>query len=70
MLARVIVLAGPSGAGKSHLAARLGLPVLRLDHLYRNGSDPALPRIADGANAGPADCDHPAARVQEVDRYG
>ena len=65
MLARVIVLAGPSGAGKSHLAARLGLPVLRLDDFYRNGSDPALPRIADGANAGLVDWDHPAAWVQE-----
>ena len=30
MRARVIVLAGPSGSGKSRLAARLGLPVLRL----------------------------------------
>lgn len=57
--ARVIVLAGPSGAGKSHLAERLGLPVLRLDDFYRNGSDPALPRIASGANAGLVDWDHP-----------
>ena len=43
--AQVIVLAGPSGAGKSHLAARLGLPVLRLDDFYRDGDDPALPRL-------------------------
>nr|WP_284289960.1 hypothetical protein [Angustibacter aerolatus] len=42
--ARVVVLAGPSGSGKSHLAARLGLPVLRLDDFYRDGDDPALPR--------------------------
>jgi uridine kinase len=57
--AQVIVLAGPSGAGKSRLAARLGLPVLRLDDFYREGTDPSLPRIADGANAGLVDWDHP-----------
>jgi uridine kinase len=57
--ARVIVLAGPSGAGKSRLAARLGLPVLRLDDFYKNGDDPSLPRITDGANAGLVDWDHP-----------
>lgn len=61
VLARAIVLAGPSGAGKSHLAERLGLPVLRLDDFYRSGSDPALPRISDGANAGLVDWDHPDA---------
>jgi uridine kinase len=57
--ARVIVLAGPSGSGKSHLAERLGLPVLRLDDFYRDGSDPALPRITSGANAGLVDWDDP-----------
>ena len=57
--ARVIVLAGPSGAGKSRLATRLGLPVLRLDDFYKDGTDPSLPRIQDGANAGLADWDHP-----------
>jgi uridine kinase len=46
MTARVIVLAGPSGAGKSHLAARLGLPIVRLDDFYRDGDDPELPTIA------------------------
>ena len=60
MLARVIVLAGPSGSGKSRLAARLGLPVLRLDDYYRDHDDPALPRITEGANAGLADWDDPA----------
>lgn len=40
---RVVVLAGPSGSGKSHLAARLQLPVLRLDDFYRDGDDPGLP---------------------------
>jgi uridine kinase len=57
--ARVVVLAGPSGVGKSRLAARTGLPVLRLDDFYRSGDDPGLPRIAHGANAGLVDWDDP-----------
>ncbi len=57
--AQVIVLAGPSGSGKSHLAERLKLPILRLDDFYRDGSDPALPRITSGANAGLVDWDDP-----------
>ncbi|HEY9392716.1 MAG TPA: ATP-binding protein, partial [Nocardioides sp.] len=57
--AQVIVLAGPSGAGKSRLAERLGLPVLRLDDFYKDGSDPSLPRITEGPNAGLVDWDHP-----------
>lgn len=57
--AQVIVLAGPSGAGKSRLAERLGLPVLRLDDFYKSGSDPSLPRIMTGLNAGLADWDDP-----------
>lgn len=64
-VARVVVLAGPSGSGKSRVAARLGLPVLRLDDFYRNGSDPALPRIAHGANAGIVDWDHPGSWLLE-----
>ncbi|WP_028659580.1 ATP-binding protein [Nocardioides insulae] len=64
-MARVIVLAGPSGAGKSRLARRLGLPLLRLDDFYRNGSDPALPRIAAGPNAGLVDWDHPDSWLAE-----
>ena len=55
----MIVLAGPSGSGKSHLAERLGLPLLRLDDFYRDGTDPALPRITEGANAGLVDWDDP-----------
>ncbi len=60
MPARVVVVAGPSGSGKSRLAARTGLPVLRLDDYYRDGDDPALPRITDGANRGLVDWDDPA----------
>ena len=63
--ARVIVLAGPSGAGKSRLAERLGLPVLRLDDFYKNGDDPTLPRITEGANAGLVDWDHPDSWLPE-----
>jgi uridine kinase len=33
--------------------------VLRLDDFYKNGDDPTLPRIAEGANAGLVDWDHP-----------
>lgn len=54
------MLAGPSGAGKSRLAERLGLPVLRLDDFYKDGDDPSLPLITEGANAGIPDWDDPA----------
>ncbi|MET9591086.1 uridine kinase [Streptomyces sp. NPDC006516] len=42
---RVVLLAGPSGSGKSSLAARSGLPVLRLDDFYKEANDPTLPRV-------------------------
>ncbi|CAM5681411.1 hypothetical protein SCALM49S_07312 [Streptomyces californicus] len=42
---RVVLLAGPSGSGKSVLAARTGLPVLRLDDFYKEAGDPTLPRV-------------------------
>jgi uridine kinase len=58
--ARVIVLAGPSGTGKSRLAARTALPVLRLDDFYKDGSDPSLPRLSEGPNAGLPDWDDPS----------
>ena len=63
--AQVVVLAGPSGAGKSRLAERLGLPVLRLDDFYKDGDDPSLPRIGEGANAGLVDWDDPASWHRE-----
>ncbi|WP_370414541.1 uridine kinase [Streptomyces fradiae] len=42
---RVVLLAGPSGSGKSSLAARTGLPVLRLDDFYKEADDPSLPLV-------------------------
>ncbi|MEU9304362.1 uridine kinase [Streptomyces sp. NPDC048269] len=46
---RVVLLTGPSGSGKSVLAARSGLPVLRLDDFYKEGGDPTLP-LVDGSS--------------------
>lgn len=63
-VASVVLLAGPSGAGKSRLAERLeqrhGWPSLCLDDFYRDGTEPGLPLIGTGANAGLVDWDHPA----------
>jgi len=46
----VVLLCGPSGSGKSLLAADSGLPVLRLDDFYKEGTDPTLPQVADSAD--------------------
>ncbi|MCM9081428.1 MULTISPECIES: uridine kinase family protein [Streptomyces] len=46
---RVVLLTGPSGSGKSSLAARSGLPVLRLDDFYKEADDPSLP-LVDGSS--------------------
>ncbi|GAA2550771.1 uridine kinase [Streptomyces fimbriatus] len=51
-----MLLCGPSGSGKSLLAARSGLPVLRLDDFYKEGDDPTLPLVAGGSDI---DWDHP-----------
>ncbi|MFE1438072.1 uridine kinase [Streptomyces sp. NPDC058739] len=53
---RVVLLCGPSGSGKSLLAARSGLPVLRLDDFYKEGDDPTLPKVAGSSDI---DWDHP-----------
>ena len=70
----VIVLAGPSGSGKSRLAARLGLPVLRLDDFYKDGEDPTLPRIdlaggdpiVDWDDAGSWNCEAALDAIEEL----
>ncbi|NGO70306.1 hypothetical protein G5C65_18520 [Streptomyces sp. SB3404] len=56
--ARVVLLTGPSGSGKSRLAARTGLPVLRLDDFYKEGGDPTLPTVG-GAPGADVDWDSP-----------
>jgi uridine kinase len=53
---RVVLLCGPSGSGKSLLSARSGLPVLRLDDFYKEGTDPTLPQVAGSSDI---DWDHP-----------
>ncbi|WP_306233746.1 ATP-binding protein [Agrococcus beijingensis] len=55
-LAKVVLIGGASGSGKSRIAELSGLPILRLDDFYREGDDPALPRL----DSGEADWDHPA----------
>ncbi|WP_316777326.1 uridine kinase family protein [Streptomyces sasae] len=61
--ARVVLLCGPSGSGKSLVAARSGLPVLRLDDFYKEGDDPTLPLVAGSADI---DWDHPESWDAEV----
>ncbi|KOV96643.1 uridine kinase [Streptomyces sp. NRRL WC-3723] len=50
------MLCGPSGSGKSLVAARSGLPVLRLDDFYKEGDDPTLPLVEGSSDI---DWDHP-----------
>ncbi|MFD4034287.1 uridine kinase [Streptomyces sp. NPDC058637] len=59
---RVVLLAGPSGSGKSSLAARTGLPVLRLDDFYKEANDPTLPVVT-----GSTDIDWDSARSWDAD---
>ncbi|MFB7466831.1 uridine kinase [Streptomyces sp. NPDC056224] len=54
---RVVLLTGPSGSGKSVLAARSGLPVLRLDDFYKEAGDPTLPLVEGSSDI---DWDSPA----------
>ncbi|MGW3949932.1 uridine kinase family protein [Streptomyces sp. NPDC004752] len=65
--AQVVLLCGPSGSGKSLVAARSGLPVLRLDDFYKEGDDPTLPLVAGGVAGGAdIDWDHPRSWDAEV----
>lgn len=58
-----MLLCGPSGSGKSLVAARSGLPVLRLDDFYKEGDDPTLPLVAGSSDI---DWDHPESWDAEV----
>jgi uridine kinase len=51
-----VLLCGPSGSGKSLVAARSGLPVLRLDDFYKEGTDSTLPVVEGSSDI---DWDHP-----------
>ncbi|MET7895447.1 uridine kinase family protein [Streptomyces mirabilis] len=72
---RVVLLCGPSGSGKSLLAADTGLPVLRLDDFYKEGTDPTLPQVEGSSDI---DWDHPqswdadiaVAAIEELCRTG
>ncbi|MGW3725332.1 uridine kinase family protein [Streptomyces sp. NPDC000851] len=72
---RVVLLCGPSGSGKSLLSARSGLPVLRLDDFYKEGTDPTLPLVTGSSDI---DWDHPeswdadaaVAAIEELCRTG
>lgn len=70
-----MLLSGPSGSGKSSLAARTGLPVLRLDDFYKEGDDPTLPSVEgtsdiDWDSPGSWDADAAVAAVVELCRTG
>ncbi|MEN8653660.1 ATP-binding protein [Streptomyces sp. 21So2-11] len=72
---RVVLLTGPSGSGKSSLAARTGLPVLRLDDFYKEGDDPSLPQVAGSTDIdwdSPLswDADAAVAAIEELCRTG
>ncbi|MFE0427565.1 uridine kinase, partial [Streptomyces sp. NPDC058953] len=72
---RVLLLAGPSGSGKSSLAARTGLPVLRLDDFYKEAGDPTLPLVEgstdiDWDSPRSWDADAAVAAIEELCRTG
>ncbi|MGW4569538.1 uridine kinase family protein [Streptomyces sp. NPDC004561] len=58
-----MLLCGPSGSGKSLVAARAGLPVLRLDDFYKEADDPTLPLVEGSSDI---DWDHPASWDADV----
>ncbi|AOR32448.1 uridine kinase [Streptomyces fodineus] len=59
----MVLLCGPSGSGKSLVAARSGLPVLRLDDFYKEGDDPTLPLVQGSSDI---DWDHPGSWDADV----
>jgi uridine kinase len=72
---RVVLLCGPSGSGKSLVAADSGLPVLRLDDFYKEGTDPTLPQVEDSEDIDwdhplSWDADHAVAAIEELCRTG
>ncbi|MFE7650757.1 uridine kinase family protein [Streptomyces phaeoluteigriseus] len=72
---RVVLLCGPSGSGKSLLAARSGLPVLRLDDFYKEAGDPTLPLVAGSSDIdwdapGSWDADTAVAAIVDLCRTG
>lgn len=72
---RVVLLTGPSGAGKTRLAARSGLPVLRLDDFYKEAGDPTLPLVAESRDVDwdspdSWDADVAVAAIEELCRTG
>ncbi|MGV9311526.1 uridine kinase family protein [Streptomyces sp. NPDC003691] len=72
---RVLLLTGPSGSGKSSLAARTGLPVLRLDDFYKEAGDPTLPLVPesddiDWDSPRSWDADAAVAAIEELCRTG
>jgi uridine kinase len=75
LVTRVVLLAGPSGSGKSHLAEESGLPLLDLDHFYKDGDDPTLPRhptlgIVDWDHPGSWDASAAVAAIEQICRDG
>jgi uridine kinase len=73
--ARVVLLAGPSGSGKTHLAEQSGLPILDLDHFYKEGDDPTLPRhptlgIVDWDDPGSWDAEEATIAIGAICRDG
>jgi uridine kinase len=73
--ARIVLLAGSSGSGKTHLAEESGLPILDLDHFYKDGDDPTVPRhptlgIVDWDDRASWDADGALAVLEQLCRTG
>jgi uridine kinase len=73
--ARLVLLAGPSGSGKTHLAEESGLPIVDLDHFYKDGDDPTAPRhptlgIVDWDDPRSWDAERALAALEQLCRTG